>query len=132
MLIEYLFDNDFTIVKLSNHIFALARRIDGKIRRLLRRGGAENVHDVTMKEAPRKPPSERAVRVNITLPPLLARALTRIVHERGYSGPCAYFQEMIRRDAFPETKYPAETRQFHPIEFSKKCGKLLRRTAAKR
>ena len=66
-----------------------------------------------MKEALRKPPSERAVRVNITLPPLLARALARIVQEHGFSGPCAYFQEMIRRDAFPETTYPAETRQIH-------------------
>jgi hypothetical protein len=85
-----------------------------------------------MKGAPRKPSRERAVRMNITLPPLLAGALARIVQERGFSGPCAYFQEMIRRDAFPETKHPAETRQIHPTGSLKKCEKLLGRTAAKR
>jgi hypothetical protein len=76
--------------------------------------GAGNAHDVARKGAPRKTPSERAVRMNITLPPLLAGALTRIVQERGFSGPCAYIQEMIRRDAFPDTEHPPETRQIHP------------------
>lgn len=47
----------------------------------------------------RKPRHRRAVRINVTLSPILFDAVGEIVKRSGYSGVSDYLQAKIRRDA---------------------------------
>ena len=46
-----------------------------------------------------KPVYQKAVRLNITLPPELHEKLPQVIRKHGYSGPADYFQGRLRKDA---------------------------------
>lgn len=61
--------------------------------------GTERAHSMRMKTlGHRKYRHQKAVPVNLTVPPLLHEEMLKIIRQHGFNGPSDYFQARIRLD----------------------------------